>query len=204
MRVRKSALRECARLALEQRGFRVEPIVGPGVVPGSRLRAIKGSEVHDIAVRSSTDGEIGLARRPDGGWSTLPRVDEVIVVAGAKKSGLAEVLSFAPDALMRVFDVALEARQKEKRDLSLKAPVFVALDDFVARDAPTRERRQDVEAGVKVRPQWRVFVPLADVPPQRLSPTTTAVGFIERVRQEFADLHGIDVSKVTVEFRIKS
>jgi hypothetical protein len=73
MRLRKSVLRECARLALEGRGFKVELISGPGIVPGARLRAIKGSEEREIAVRSSLDREVGLTRRPNGAWATPGR-----------------------------------------------------------------------------------------------------------------------------------
>ena len=98
----------------------------------------------------------------------------------------------------RLFDRALEVRQLEKSQLSLKAPIFVALD------VPIRRQGHEVFPALKARAQWQTFVPLAAVPPHRLSPSPTATGFIERVKQEFADLHGVDVSKVSVEFRITS
>ena len=129
MKLRKSLLRECARVALEQRGFTVELISGAGIVRGARLRAVKGSQERNIAVRTSLDREVGLMRRPNGHWATIPRMDEVIVVAPSEdESGSAEVLSFAPDAIIRVFDAALEARQKENPNFSPKAPIFMALD----------------------------------------------------------------------------
>ena len=199
MRLRKSVLRECARLALEQRGFRVGAVGGPGVVPGSRLRASTQYESREIAVRSSTDREIGLTRRPDGRWATIPRMDEVIVVApAAEDPKLAEVLSFAPEIIVEAFDRALEVRQEEKPDLSLKGPIFLPLD------IPIRRQGHEVFPALKTKAQWQKFVPFAEVPRPRLSPGATAAGFIERVKQEFADLHGVDVSKVTVEFRITS
>jgi len=199
MRLRKSVLRECARLAVEGRGFKVELISGPGIVPGARLRAIKGSEEREIAVRSSLDREVGLTRRPNGGWATIPRMDEVVVavpVDGQPDS--AEVLSFAPDVVIKAFDAALAARLKDKPGFPIKAPLFVALDDRKHGRPPI------AEAGLKSKAQWQTVVPLAAVPRQRLSPAISPVGFIERVKQEFADLHGVDVSKVTVEFRITS
>ena len=129
MKLTKSLLRECARVALEQRGFTVELISGAGIVRGARLRAVKGSQERNIAVRTSLDREVGLMRRPNGHWATIPRMDEVIVVAPSEdESGSAEVLSFAPDAIIRVFDAALEARQKENPNFSPKAPIFMALD----------------------------------------------------------------------------
>ena len=168
-----------------------------------RHRAGRASAVHqnseerDIAVRTSLDREVGLTRHLDGRWSTIPRMDEVIVVAPADNDlDSAEVLGFAPDAIIRVFNAVLKARQTEKSDFSNKAPIFVSLDQ-VSQGRPA-------ESGLKAKAQWRTIVPLASVPRQRLSQAGPAVGFIERVRQEFADLHGVDVSKVTVEFHIKS
>ena len=199
MKLRKSVLRECARLALKQRGFAVEFISGAGIVPGARLRARKDSDERDIAVRTSLDREVGLTRNLDGDWVTIPQMDEVIVVVpSADAPDLAEVLSFAPDAIVQAFDAALKARQKEQPDFSRKAPIFLALDEA------SRGRSVDINSGLKSKAQWQAFVPLASVPRNRLSQTASAVGFIERVRQEFADLHGVDVSKVAVEFRITS
>ena len=124
-------------------------------------------------------------------------MDEVIVVVPVDDaSKLAEVLGFTPDAIITAFNAALEARQMEKPDFSNKAPIFVSLDK-VSRGRPA-------ESGLKAKAQWQTIVPLASVPRQRLSRAGSAVGFIERVRQEFAELHGVDVSKVTVEFHVKS
>jgi hypothetical protein len=196
-KVKKSILRECARLALEQRGFSVEVITGAGIVHGARLRATKGSHQRDVAVRTSLDREVGLTRHSDGRWATIPRMDEVIVVVPSMDdANAAEVLSFASNAIVGAFDAALEARQREKPDFSPKSPIFVALDEV--------PRRHPSESGLKAKAQWHTVLPLTSVSRPRLSQTGSAVGFIERVRQEFAELHGVDVSNVTVEFRIKS
>ena len=192
----KTLLRECAAWRWATR-VHVEPSAAQALC---RCRwAVKGSQERNIAVRTSLDREVGLMRRPNGHWATIPRMDEVIVVAPSEdESGSAEVLSFAPDAIIRVFDAALEARQKENPNFSPKAPIFMALD------AASGGRYAVVDSGLKTKAQWQTLVPLASVPRHRLSQTESAVGFIERVRQEFADLHGVDVSKVTVEFRITS
>jgi hypothetical protein len=199
MRKTKSALRECARLAMQRRGYQVTLVPGAGIVPGARLLASRGGESHVVAVRSSTDREVGLTRRPDGRWATIPRVDQVIIVIpSAAEPDAAEVLSFAPNDLTRVFDAALESRLAEEPGLSPKAPIFLAVDEFVTLDRPST----DHVGTMQIKPQWREVISLAEVPKQ--SPSSTAAGFIERVRQEFADLHGVDASKVTVEFRITS
>jgi hypothetical protein len=198
MKVRKSHLRECARVVLEQRGYRVELIGGAGIVPGARLRAFEGPEVRDIAVRTSLDREVGLTRHPDGRWKTIPRVHEVIVVVPAAEAlDSAEVLSFSPDVIIQAFDAELAAREGKSPDFSWKSPIFLALDK------KPRGRRGDGYPGLKDKADWQVVVPLGTVPPQRLSPETP-VGLIDRVRQELAKIHGVDVSKVTVEFRITS
>ena len=80
MNLKKSQLRECGRLALEQQGFKVERINGPGILQGARLRAIKGSDERTVAVRTSLDREISLTRHLDGRLATIPQMDEIIVV----------------------------------------------------------------------------------------------------------------------------
>ena len=112
MKLKRSILRECARLALEQRGLTAEPVRGSGILPGARLRAKKGSLTLKVAVRTSLAREVGLTRKSDGHWATIPRMDEVLVaVPSANEHGSAEILSFAPKVLIRAFDAALKARQ---------------------------------------------------------------------------------------------
>ena len=100
--IRKRHLRECARLALERGGLRVELKAGAGIVPGARLRAFsrigrprgRGSDV-------SLDREVGFNRHPDGRWITLPSVDEIVVaVPSAEEPSSAEVLSFDRDVVI--------------------------------------------------------------------------------------------------------
>jgi hypothetical protein len=79
-KLRKAHLRECARKALETRGYRVEDIGGAGVVPGARLRLFKGSKAFRVAVRTSLERKVGFARNSDGGWMTLPDFRQIVVV----------------------------------------------------------------------------------------------------------------------------
>jgi hypothetical protein len=194
MKIRKTRLRECAREVLEDRGFRVVLKGGPGIMPGGRLRAFKDGEKREVAVRTSLDREVGLTRHPDGSWMTLPNVDEVLVAAPALDDPeSAEVLSFDPEVLIRLFDQELAGREKHDPALSYKAPIFLALDP------PARTGSGRMGSGLKERAQWHTTIPLASVARRRQE---RGESFVERVKREFAELNGVDVSKVVVEFRI--
>jgi hypothetical protein len=198
MTLKRSLLRECGRLALEQRGFSVEAVRGSGILSGARLRAKKGSVTRDVAVRTSLDREVGLTRNSDGHWSTIPRMDEVLVaVPSADERGSAEILSFAPKVLIRAFDAALKARQGENPDFKIKSPIFIALDKVGhGGDAS--------EPALKEKSQWTTLVPLTSVSRPHFSQNESESEFFDRVRQEFAERHGFDPSKVRVEFSIAS
>ena len=198
MKLSRSLLRECARLALEQRGFTAEPVRGSGILPGARLRAKKGSLTCKVAVRTSLEREVGLTRKSDGHWSTIPRMNEVLVaVPSANERGSAEILSFAPDVLIRAFDAALKARQGENPDFKIKSPIFIALDKVGhGGDAS--------EPALKEKSQWTTLVPLTSVSRPHFSQNESESEFFDRVRQEFAERHGFDPSKVRVEFSIAS
>jgi hypothetical protein len=98
--------------------------------------------------------------------------------------------------LIEAFDAALAVRQKENPRFSHKAPIFIALD------ASDRGRFPDLTSGLKERAQWKTLIPLASVPLRGSAATASNEGFIDRVKREFAELNGVDVSKVVVEFRI--
>jgi hypothetical protein len=194
MPVSKSRLRACARAALEERlGYSVQTDRGRGYVPGARLTATKEAKKIKVAVRTSLDREIGLMRDPHGNWRTIPTVDMVVVVVpmvGDPKS--VEVFGFDPEVLKREFDAALAAQLKRHPDLKLKAPIFVSID------GPAGQAKSAAIAGLKTKSQWVEVLLLNSVNPQ----LNAAGGFIDRVKREFADLVGVDVSKVSVEFHI--
>jgi hypothetical protein len=192
-KIRKRHLRERARVALEGRGLRVELKAGAGIVPGARLRTFHGTEARQIAVRTSLDRKVGFTRHPDGRWKTIPAVDEIVVaVPSAEEPGSAEVLCFDRKVMIDACNAALAARKKEYPRLSHKAPIFIALDTSDEGDPPEN---------LKAKAKWRTTVPLA-AGRTRDSASTPAKSFIERVKREFAELNGVDESKVVVEFRI--
>jgi hypothetical protein len=191
--LRKAHLRECARKALEIRGYTVEDIGGAGVVPGARLRISKGSQKNTVAVRVSLERKVGFVRNPDGGWMTLPSVDYVVVVTpSAADLNRAEVLGFNRKTITEVFDAVLAARKKRNPDFSPKAPIFLPLD-------PIKGGK-----GLKgLLAPWQVDVSLASVPSQQAAKKDQVAAFLDRVKCEFAQMIGIEEKDVTIQVQIK-
>jgi hypothetical protein len=181
-KITKVQLRACARAALERRGYSVTADRGQGFVPGARLIAIKGAAEIKVAVRTSLDREIGLMRNADGSWRTIPKVDLVVVaVPAVGDPASVEVFGFDPKMLKKAFDAALAAQLKRYPDLHHKAPIFVSLDNV------SGKAKSGTVSGLKTKTQWREVLALKSVS-----------------LQENAELMGIDVSKVTVDFHIKA
>ena len=176
--------------------YSIEDIGGAGVVPGARLRISKGSKTLKVAVRTSLERKVGFVRNPDGGWMTLPYVDEVVVVTpSAKHPNCAEVLGFAPDDIIKVFDKVLAARKKRNPNFSPKAPIFVALDP--------PKRGKETTDGLKKESEWELEIPLASVPSQQSAKRDGITEFVDRVKREFAQLYGAEEKDVDVQILIK-
>jgi hypothetical protein len=194
MRLRKAQLRACATIPLERRGYTAVVVSGPGVVPGGRLRVRKGEEEKTIAVRTSSDREIGCTRQPSGGWTTLARMDEVIVVVPSRDDQtVAEVFSFDPQVLIAELDKELAIQKARVPDLSYKTPIFVSLDD-------RRRRSKELIPGIKSKCKWSDLVAVGAV--SQSAGTETVPQFIDRVKREYAELNKVDVDRVKVQFSI--
>lgn len=191
----KQDLRECGRLAIEETADpppQIDEVRGPGIVPGARLRVADGSNERIVAIRTSWDRNVGFARRPDGRWVTMPNVDEVLVVApSAEEPDLAEIFSFDSYALTEAFDAALAVRKAESPDLSRTAPIFVALDG-----------EPDVTTGLLTKAKSRVTIQRSELLMRRRANRATEESFIDRVKREFAEINGVDVSNVVLEIKI--
>jgi hypothetical protein len=193
--LRKTDLRDLGRRVLARRlqeeGYG-EPQIKSlrGAVSGARLEARRGSEIRTVAVRTSFDREVGLMRHLDGQWVTVPKVDHVVVVvpksAKGPKSLEAEVFCFDSSVMIGAFDAALAEHQRRNPDLSSKAPIFLSLDDKV-------EPSGDALGGLGRKASWSEIAQIERLPEE---------SFVDRVRREFAQLVGVDVSKVAVEFRV--
>jgi hypothetical protein len=197
-RIDRPVLRRYAREALEQRGIVVEQIRRRGLVPGVRLKISEpGKKPKEIAVRTSRDRKVALMRSSSGDWRTVSTVKEVVVAVPALNDpSSVEVLFFYSDTLIQAFDeLILKTRNKKGRKKDFKAPVFIALDSID--DDP----RGGLASGLKSKAVWSVTLPLG---PRVVSIAGSAkeAGFMERVRREFAELMGTDISKVIVSLHI--
>ena len=194
MPISKEQMRDAARRTLTSRLYGPVTVSGPGIVPGARLKATTGPAAgKEIAVRTSRDREVGLLRRyDDRNWRTIPKVHEVVVAVPSLRdpNSLIEVFCFDRQTVIAKFDAAI--KKAGKPSLSPKAPVFVALDDIPQSGSGA------LAGGLGRQAKWREEIPKSIT--ARLS--NQSDGFIERVKREFAERNGVDVAKVTVEFRI--
>ena len=193
---RKQDLREIGRMALEKSADpppRMRQVRGPGIIEGARLEVVAGDACErTVAVRTSLARELGFARRPEGSWVTLPNVDEVVVaVPSAEEVDDAEVLAFDAHTLIEAFDAALAAQKKNGPGVFSTAPVFIALDG-----------EPSATSGLKEKAKWRMVIPRSALSARRKANAPSTDAFIDRVKREFAEINGVDVSKVVIEFKI--
>lgn len=105
------------------------------------------------------------------------------------------MLAFDPAKIKQIFDRALKAMKKKGQDPSLEVPVFVPLDHRSRKDVG-----HDV-VGLADRALYVEHLTAKEV--ISLSGLTPEQKWIDRVKREFAERNGVDVRKVSVEFRIK-
>ena len=191
--LKRRLLRRAAKLILEKElGFRVEIERGQrGVATGARLSATKGSQTITVAVRSSLSRRVKLMRTKEGTWQTIPEMDLVVVAVPANRASTAiEVLGFEPPEFLKAFDGALKTLPKSSDP---DFPVVVSLDESSS---------SGHSLGSMAR--WRHVLSL-DAPELRnVAENQSETGFVERVKREFAEIAGVDVSEVSVEFKIIS
>jgi hypothetical protein len=123
----------------------------------------------------------------------------------------ADVVGFNAEALIKIFDALDSLRNgpylKERK---LNFPIFAGLDPQRSDDG------NDMSSNLIAKASWVFTVPLFEpltsnsidlqgkAAPTRIvsGPQIQDEGFIERVRREFAEINGVDVSKVMVNFHI--
>jgi hypothetical protein len=173
-------------------------LTGAGFTQGSRLKIrTAGSKVsRKVAVRTAVDREVGLTRQLDGQWTTISKMDEIIVAAPSTEDRAhAEILSFDILAFTGAFDEALAFQKKRTPQLSHKTMISLPLDD--QRKWGTKR----LVPGLKRLATWSEQIPFSSVH-KPAAPTETVAHFIERVRNEYAGLTGVEASRVRTEFRI--
>lgn len=204
-------------MALEEQGFVVKNKPGLGVLPGSRLRIQRSGQAQQtVVVRVSKKRKIGISRHQwSGKWFDVPGLNKVIVVAPSLRDpSLADVIEFDAEVLVQAFTVLDALRNgPHTKDRELNFPIFVTLDPQPGDEGQSSSSNL-IEKASRV-----TEVPLPGSPastsidqvvgvavPARAAaagePKVKPEGFIERVRREFAEINGVDVSKVIVNFHI--
>jgi hypothetical protein len=196
MRKTKALMRKTGEKDLVDRGYTVIPRSGQGLLPGARLKATKDGVSYEVAVRTSYERVVSFTRHTDGQWRTLPKVDLVIVVVPAENdSEKIEALTFSRETMTDVFDEALRALRRQKREPAYGIPIFVPLD------TQNKKNFGHPVAGLKTKTMWVPSV-FGDAELSALRLQNIDQNFIDRVKREFAEINNVDVSKVFVEFRI--
>jgi hypothetical protein len=195
-RMKKSFLRGVVPSVLADHGLKeVRTRSGQGLLPGSRLIAKRDGQEIDVAVKVSLERSLNFTKQSKSRWRTVSVVDLVVAVVPALDGQDIEVLAFDARPLIIVFEEAWKALEKAGRSLSFEIPVFVPLDEVSRKNVG-----HDV-ANLKEHARlWGRFSP-EEV--RARNPAESGETFYERVKREFAERSGVDVSKVEIEFRIK-
>jgi hypothetical protein len=194
------SLRRLAQEALRREGYSTE-IVGRS---GARLRVTKDGVTAFTLVRTSSDRWLGWMRAADR-WRGLEVAELIVAAVLNKQKNQAEVYALAPKDVREAFDRNLAARKAQNPTLSETAPNFVCMDQD-ERGGPA-----SVGSNLKAKALWSYDLPLdavgppeeSDAPKPAAAPNETKEGFAARVRQEFANLIGVSVEKVSVDFHVR-
>jgi hypothetical protein len=191
LKITPAILRRCGRRVLESRGYVTKPIAGERIIPGTRLEATKSALTRTVAVRTSLGRKLGFLRQPDGRWQTISTVDQVLVVARSLDEELAaDVMCFESAVLLPIFEKSARGRPKDH----YTHPMFMRLDDA--------NEGSGIVCGLKSSAAWQTSVLIAESAEHGITALISCTGFVERVKREFAELAGVDVSRVIVDFRI--
>lgn len=192
----KIRLRRAAANALEEKGFAIKERTGKGIRPGARLSAkpSKGPAL-EVAVRTGSERSLGFSRLSNGDWRTLQSVQWVLGVAPDDGSaGDFTVFAFKSTRLKIWFDKALKALVDAGRSPDLDVPIFIPLDE------KSKKNVGHNIVGLKNAAVWTAPIKMKQLEEQNQSENFET--FIDRVKREFAERNQVDVSKVSVEFRI--
>jgi hypothetical protein len=204
MKIKAEQLRRSVPIALRKQGYsQIERLSGPGIVPGARLRAVKEGQPVVVAVRTSSDREIGLLRTPEGRWRTIPHVDLVVAAVPANDAPAVEVSAFESGTVLAAFDARVqELEAKTGMKLEFKAPVFLRLDDV----ATSKSKSKSAGPGLMRQAIWRSAVPINSLEREMAAVrrNDADVTFMDRLRAQVADHMGIDPANVEITISIKS
>jgi hypothetical protein len=193
----KIRLRRAAANALaEKEGFEIEERTGKGIRPGARFtaKAPKGPPI-EVAVRTGRERSLSFSRTSNGNFRTLQSVQLVLgVVPDDESASDFEVLAFKATTLDRWYGNALKALEDAGRSPDIDVPIFIPLDE------KSKKNVGHNIAGLKNAALWSVRIGVKQLEEQSRGEDFET--FIDRVKREFAERNEVDVSKVSVEFRI--
>lgn len=188
------ALRRAAQEAAKKHGYSVEVLKGTG---GARLRLTKGGTSVLALVRTSSDGWLGWMRNDEGEWRGIDDGQLIIaaVLDSKEPSSAATIYALKPEDVRKAFDDNLAAREAAG-PLKKTAPVFVCMGE------PVTKGPAAVGGNLGAKAMWKLETPLDATEPAPSKTKETKEGFAARVRQEFADLIGVSVDMVSVDFKV--
>ena len=127
--MKKEHLRQAARFVAERRFARVSLARSRGVIPGARLSFEEAGIDKLAAVKTASDGEVGLLRDAEGNWRPLAKVQLVLVATPSLEDPKQiVVLGFDPNDLEAEFNRAAKISEKGNRHKSrFKTPIFLPL-----------------------------------------------------------------------------
>lgn len=192
----KIKLRRAAAGLLEKRGLKTKERTGKGIRPGARLTAQSADgAVFEVGVRIGSERSIGITRLMNGNFRTLDKVDWVLaIVPDEQRAADYEVFAFDSKTLKSRYGQALEELKNAGRPPELDVPVFIPFDE------QSKKNLGHNIVGLKKAALWSVSMSAKELEDQNLSEPFES--FIDRVKREFAERNEVDVTRVSVEFRI--
>lgn len=196
MKVTRSLKRAAAVAAYEIHGGKASIVKGKGIVSGARLEGIRDGVKEVMAVRTSEDRVLGFARDADGDWRTLSKVQRVLAVVPRNDgpSGV-EVFFFSSDVVIDYFERAKAEMIERDRLPASEIPTLIPLDEGA------RKNVGHSVSGLSAKKEWHELFSTQEL--MAMIDNSKGESFIERVKREFAEINDVDVSKVSVDFRIK-
>jgi hypothetical protein len=196
-------LRRAAEKALRMKGFKTLVQVGSG---GARVAIESGGRKGLALVRTSSDRWVGWMRK-DGEWKGFDEAEVIIVssIDNVQRPRMIEIYAFDPKIVRDAFEKNLAARVAANPRFKVTAPVFVGLDNC------KKGKPSSVSSNLSASALWMLKLPIDEADPASAAentnspaktPVETREKFAARVRQEFADLVGVPVDKVGIEFRV--
>jgi hypothetical protein len=192
----KSRLRYAAAQALIAKGFKINERTGKGIRPGAGWVATsaEGSELQ-VAVRICPQSSLSSSRRQDGRFK-FENSQLLLVVAPDQESANFTAFAFQRETLKSWYEKALQALEDAGRAPELDVPIFIPLHEHSKRNVGHNI------AGLKKAALWSVGIDAKRLKDHELGGQSES--FFDRVKREFADKNGVDVGRVSVEFRISS